>query len=85
MTSYHNTLINELKTMAEQDGEIITRLRKLQRQRRDGEIDAATFDTAYAALNAEVDTLCACGRAAAVVRMRGQPSRCGWCVLEGTR
>jgi hypothetical protein len=85
MTHRSTPCTDEYTAMAEHDGSIMQRLRELQRRRDAGEIDQATFEARYAALDQEVGQPCAsCGRKPAAVR-RGATALCGLCVLAGAR
>lgn len=76
---------DEVDRMAETDGDIILRLRELQRQHQAGEISAGEFDRAYRALNAEVDRQCdRCGGSPAPFLHRRQ-TLCGRCYQAVTR
>lgn len=70
---------DEHDRLAETDGDIILRLRELQRQHQAGEISALEFDRAYRALNAEVDAQCdRCGGGPAPFK-HGRQTLCGRC------
>lgn len=76
------TATQEHAALASQDGDIVQRLRALQRQRQAGEITAVEFDRAYLALNREVDSQCdRCGATPAPLR-RGRSIYCGRCYGE---
>lgn len=77
---------DEYAAMAEHDGSVMERLRELQRQRDAGEIDKATFEQRYRALDQEVGQSCVnCGRRPAAVRYDAATVLCGICVLTGAR
>lgn len=73
--------------LAEQEVDIVQRLRTLIAQHQDGTISITEFDTAFAALNREVDILtCAhCKQAPARITLPDQRIVCGGCWLAGVR
>lgn len=73
--------------LAEQDGDVIDRLRALQAQHQDGTISVMEFDAAFVALNQEVDIVtCAhCKQAPARITLPDKRIVCGGCWLAGVR
>lgn len=80
-------MTTQIKELAEQEVDVVQRLRTLIAQHQNGTISVMEFDAAFVALNQEVDIVtCAhCKQAPARITLPDKRIVCGACWLAGTR